>query len=246
MKHVREQIPDVQRLRPRLLGATAAAVVERATAKDLGSAIRDAGAMAADLEEVAGARGRAQRQATGEVTIVLRTLPGGARARLPWRVRHPAAGSLAGPAGGDPRAGGGASAASTARTEGAGQPPGRHRGRPAPVRLARPAAHDYNPFGTGPENRDQIGNVVDSDPSTSWSTETYYYGTLRKAGGSGRGSTSTPPRGGRPRRSRSRRPRPASACRSMWPTTSDLAGLRQLGIARRTRLAGTGGTRRPV
>ncbi len=53
--------------------------------------------------------------------------------------------------------------------------------------LASDSAHGYNPFGTGPENRDQIGNVVDSDPSTTWSTETYYDGTLRKGGGVGLG-----------------------------------------------------------
>ncbi len=43
------------------------------------------------------------------------------------------------------------------------------------------------PFGTGPENRDQIGNVIDSDPSTTWSTETYYEGNLHKPGGVGLG-----------------------------------------------------------
>ena len=56
-----------------------------------------------------------------------------------------------------------------------------------PVQLSQTAAHDYNPFGTGPENRDLIQNVVDGDPNTTWSTETYYEGTLRKAGGVGAG-----------------------------------------------------------
>jgi serine/threonine-protein kinase len=56
-----------------------------------------------------------------------------------------------------------------------------------PVQLSQTAAHDYNPFGTGPENRDLIQNVVDNDPNTTWSTETYYEGTLKKAGGTGAG-----------------------------------------------------------
>jgi eukaryotic-like serine/threonine-protein kinase len=56
-----------------------------------------------------------------------------------------------------------------------------------PVQLSQTAAHDYNPFGTGPENRDQVENVVDSDPNTTWSTEQYYDGTLKKAGGVGLG-----------------------------------------------------------
>src|SRR5947209_6300267 len=54
-----------------------------------------------------------------------------------------------------------------------------------PVPLSQTAATDYNPFGTGPENRDRIQNVVDSDPNTSWSTEQYYDGTLNKPGGVG-------------------------------------------------------------
>jgi hypothetical protein len=56
-----------------------------------------------------------------------------------------------------------------------------------PVQLSQTAAHGYNPFGTGPENRDLVQNIVDGDPNTTWSTETYYEGTLRKAGGVGAG-----------------------------------------------------------
>jgi serine/threonine-protein kinase len=55
------------------------------------------------------------------------------------------------------------------------------------VALSQTAAHGYNPFGTGPENRDLIDNVVDNDPNTTWSTEQYYEGTLKKAGGVGLG-----------------------------------------------------------
>jgi hypothetical protein len=55
------------------------------------------------------------------------------------------------------------------------------------VPLSQTAAHDYNPFGTGPENHDRVQNVVDSDPNTEWSTAHYYEGTLKKAGGTGVG-----------------------------------------------------------
>jgi serine/threonine-protein kinase len=57
----------------------------------------------------------------------------------------------------------------------------------SPVFLAQTSAHGYNPFGTGPEDQDEIGNVVDSDPNTTWSTEQYYDGTLSKPGGAGTG-----------------------------------------------------------
>ncbi len=186
MKHVREDVPDVQRLRPELSAATAA-VVERAVSKDLSRRYPDAASMVADLEEVLAVEASRSGQATGEVTSVLRTLPGSARRRLPWGMRHPGrwAFSLA------------LLVAIVAVVlviaadrahRGAGQPPGivSHAGL-EPVQLGQAAAHDYNPFGTGPENRDLIGNVVDGDPNTTWSTEQYYDGTLQKAGGDGLG-----------------------------------------------------------
>ncbi len=186
MKHVREDLPDVQLLRPELSAATAA-VVDRAVSKDLTRRYPDAASMVADLEEVLAVEAARAGQATGEVTSVLRTLPGTARRRLPWRMRHPArwAISLA------------LLVAIVATTlilaadrahRGAGVPPNiaAHAGL-EPVQLGQAAAHDYNPFGTGPENRDLIGNVVDSDPNTTWSTEQYYDDTLKKPGGVGLG-----------------------------------------------------------
>jgi serine/threonine-protein kinase len=185
MKHVREEVPDVQTMRPELSAATAA-VLDRSLAKDLSRRYPDASSMAGELEEVLAIETSRSGQATGEVTTVLRTLPGRTRRRLPWRMRHPArwVASIA------------VLAVCVAlvlllalgRT---------HRGTGVgsdiasrglvPVQLSQTAAHGYNPFGTGPENRDRVPNVVDSDPNTTWSTETYYEGTLRKAGGVGAG-----------------------------------------------------------
>ncbi len=186
MKHVREDIPDVQRLRPGV-SATTAAVVDRAVSKDLDRRYVDAAAMIADLEEALAVEASRAGAATGEVTTVLRTLPRSSRRRLPWRMRHPARwvlllGLLAA----------GAAivlVAAAGRTHrGTGVTPGiSSRGGLTPVQLSQAAAHDYNPFGTGPEGRDQIDNVVDSDPNTVWSTEQYYDGTLKKAGGVGLG-----------------------------------------------------------
>jgi eukaryotic-like serine/threonine-protein kinase len=185
MKHVREEVPDVQARRPELSAATAA-IVDRAVVKDLGLRYQDAASMVADLEEVLAIETSRSGQATGEVTTVLRTLPGRARRRLPWRMRHPARWVaslgliglivaivlvvLAGRA-----------------HRGTGAPDIDSRPGLEPVALSQTAAHDYNPFGTGPENRDQIDNVIDNDPSTTWSTEQYYDGTLKKPGGLGLG-----------------------------------------------------------
>ncbi|HXP36480.1 MAG TPA: protein kinase [Solirubrobacteraceae bacterium] len=186
MRHVREQVPDVQALRPEVSAATAS-VVERAVAKDLDYRYHDAGAMIADLEEVLAIEASRSGQATGEVTSVLRTLPGDAQRRLPWRMRHPArwAASLALLAAIVAIA---IVAASLQTHSGTGTPPNVHSsaGLQA-VALSQTAAHDYNPFGTGPENHNRVQNVVDSDPNTDWSTAHYYERTLKKAGGTGVG-----------------------------------------------------------
>ncbi|HEY2142313.1 MAG TPA: protein kinase [Solirubrobacteraceae bacterium] len=186
MRHVREDVPDVQTLRPEVSAATAS-IVERATATDLARRYRDAQTMIADLEEVLALEASRSGQATGEVTSVLRTLPGSARRRLPWRMRHPVRWLVSLALIGGVVALTLALAADRAhRGTGVGvgviSKPGL-----SPVALGQTSAHDYNPFGTGPENRSQVPNAVDSDPNTTWSTEHYYDGTLKKAGGVGVG-----------------------------------------------------------
>ena len=186
MRHVREDVPDVQLLRPEVSAATAS-VIDRAVAKDLTVRFADATSMAAALEDVLAIEVSRAGQATGEVTTVLRTLPGPARRRLSWRVRHPArwilslaligvivALTLVVAAGQTHR--------------GTGVAPGVvARSGLSPVFLGQNSAHGYNPFGTGPENENEIGNVVDSDPNTKWSTEQYYDDTLKKPAGVGVG-----------------------------------------------------------
>jgi eukaryotic-like serine/threonine-protein kinase len=186
MSHVREQVPDVQLLRGEVSAATAS-VVDRAVAKDLDRRYPDADSMVADLEEVLAIEASRAGQATGEATSVLRTLPGRTRRRLPWRLRHPArwAASIALLAAIIAIA---IIAAAQQAHKGTGVPPGVHSGAGLQaVPLSQTAAHDYNPFGTGPENHDRVQNVVDSDPNTVWSTAHYYEGTLKKAGGVGVG-----------------------------------------------------------
>jgi len=186
MRHVREAVPDVQARRPDVSAATAA-IVDRATAHDLERRYPDIPAMLAELEEALAIEAARSGQATGEVTSVLRSLPGPARRRLPWRMRHPArwlasfallavvAAVVLIAAGEHARRGTGVAPGAVAR-------PGL-----TPVSLAQNAAHDYNPFGTGPEDHEGVDLAIDSDPSTSWSTADYYDGTLKKAGGVGVG-----------------------------------------------------------
>ena len=86
MKHVREELPDVQTLRPEV-SAALAAVVDRATAKDLDDRYRSDDELIADLEDVLAIEAARAGSATGEATTVLRTLPSETRRRVPLRVR---------------------------------------------------------------------------------------------------------------------------------------------------------------
>ena len=160
MRHVREQVPDVQQLRPGVSAATAS-VIDRAVAKDLDFRYSDAQHMVADLEDVLAVEAARSGQATGEVTSVLRTLPGETRRRLPWRMRHPArwVASLALLAAIVAIA---LVAAAQQAHKGTGVPSEVHSGGGLQaVPLSQTAAHDYNPFGTGPENHNRVQNVVD-------------------------------------------------------------------------------------
>jgi tRNA A-37 threonylcarbamoyl transferase component Bud32 len=182
MRHVREEIPDVQHRRPEVSAATAA-VVDRATAKDLARRYPDIPALLADLEEVLAIEAARAGQTTGEVTTVLRTLPAPARRRLPWRMRHPARrlGSLA--------LLGGVVALVLVLLAGnthSGVPPDADA-KPGltPVQLQQTSAHDYNPYGNEPEHETQVSNVVDGDPTTVWSTEHYREDTFGHKPGTG-------------------------------------------------------------
>src|SRR5260370_6141976 len=87
MKHVREQLPDLQSKRPEI-SAALAAVVDRATAKRPENRYGNDAELIADLEDVLAIESARAGAVTGEVTAVLRTLPAQAQRRVPFRVRH--------------------------------------------------------------------------------------------------------------------------------------------------------------
>ena len=84
MKHVREDLPDVQVLRPEV-SARLAAVLDRMTDKDLAHRHPDAAHARADLEDALAVEAARTGTSTGEATAVLRTLPAETRRRLPLR-----------------------------------------------------------------------------------------------------------------------------------------------------------------
>jgi serine/threonine-protein kinase len=181
MKHVREELPDVQRKRPEV-SAALASVVDTATAKRQEDRYADDAELIADLEDVLAIETARAGSAPGEVTTVLRTLPETAQRRVPFRVRHPAfallialllVGIL-----------GGLAVWLTSRAHhGTGHP-----AQPAPskqltaVSLCQDCAHGYNPLGSPTYEHPEADLAIDNQLDTFWSTQTYYSHTLGKAG----------------------------------------------------------------
>jgi eukaryotic-like serine/threonine-protein kinase len=179
MRHVRDPLPDVQLRRPEV-SASLAAIIDRATAKDLHERYRGDQELIAELEEVLALEAARAGSATGEATTVIRTLPSRTRRRLPLRVRRPAA--LAG-----------AALALTLapvfgviglrdRTHHGTGTAEAGTGRLAQIGLRSDAAHDYDPLGDGAEHPEDTAFAIDNNPETYWRTETYADGTLGKPG----------------------------------------------------------------
>jgi eukaryotic-like serine/threonine-protein kinase len=188
MKHVREDLPDVQLLRPQVSSALAA-VVDNATAKDLDRRYQEDAELIADLENVLEIETARSGQATGEATAVLRTLPQRSRRRLALRL-HPArilavlalAGTVAAVA---------AvllfvTAAKDQRIErGTGTRNVKSQPGLRAVSLGQSRAKDFDPFGGDGEHPDEAKAVVDQDTNSTWSTEQYDGGVINNKPGVG-------------------------------------------------------------
>ncbi|HEU4658590.1 MAG TPA: protein kinase [Capillimicrobium sp.] len=182
MKHVREELPDVRVQRPEV-SAALAAVLDRATDKDLDRRYLDAGSLAADLEDVLAIETSRAGHVTGEATAVLRTLPGETRRRLPIRMRVPrvvvalalvlaAAAVVA------------AILLARDNAERGTKPPNVKPATPdlSVVQLRSNAATAFDPFGDQTEHDLEASAAIDDDSASTWSTETYEAGVLNKEG----------------------------------------------------------------
>ncbi len=183
MKHVREEVPDVQFKRPEI-SAALAAVVETATAKRVEDRYADDAELVADLEDVLAIETARSGSTGGEVTAVLRTLPAGKQRRVPFWVRHrvwtallavivfaAAAGAIAWLA--------------TRTHHGVGSSTQSGPAKLSQVVLCATCAYAYNPDGLGgdtSQNNDKAGLAIDGNTQTYWQTEQYYSGTLGKPG----------------------------------------------------------------
>jgi serine/threonine-protein kinase len=182
MKHVRDTLPDVQALRPEVSNALAA-VLDRATAKDLDQRYADDLELIADLEDVLAIETARAGGATDETTAVLRTLPERAQRRLPLRLRHPGwlvLGALVAVAA--------AVVLIVALSQRAERGTGtQHAAAPkglVAISLKQNGASDFDPLGIPQsENPAQADFAIDRNPTTTWNTESYGAGAqLPKAG----------------------------------------------------------------
>jgi eukaryotic-like serine/threonine-protein kinase len=167
MKHVNEELPDVQQRRPEL-SAAAAMVVERATAKDPADRYQQVGELIDDLSTALEVEAARAGGTTGEATSVLDAVApaerklSGERGRRSWLaialivlaagavlLAVQLIGSGSGPGGG-----------------------GALKGKGTPVALAE--ASDYDPQGDDSEDPETVSFAVDGDPTTTaWSSEHY-------------------------------------------------------------------------
>jgi len=178
MKHVNEDLPDVQQVRPGLSSAVAL-VVERATAKDPTERYASIEDMEDDLETALEVEAARAGSTTSEATSVLQAVPP-AKRKLARGARLSAVGIIAllivaGAtlalvqliANGDLGGGGGGADAAPPQSE--------------PVVLA--SATDFDPEGTDGEHPDQVNDAIDDNPSgTAWTTENYKQADYGKAG----------------------------------------------------------------
>jgi tRNA A-37 threonylcarbamoyl transferase component Bud32 len=164
MKHVNEELPDVQQRRPEVSAATAL-VVERATDKDPARRYGEVGEMIDDLSTALEVEAARAGTTTGEATSVLDAVPPpkrklSGRARWSWA----AIALLALVAG--------AALLVVQLISSGGGGGGALKDKGSVVALS--SATDFDPFGDGEEGPESVSLAVDGNPTgTAWSSEHY-------------------------------------------------------------------------
>jgi len=167
MKHVNEELPDVQQRRPEL-SAAAAMVVERATAKDPDQRYQQVGELIDDLSTALEVEAARAGGTTGEATSILEAVPpaerklSGGRGRRSWVAIALIVVAIA-------------AVLLAVQLIGSGNGPGGGgalSGKGSKVALSE--ASDYDPEGDGEEDPGTVSFAVDGDPTTTaWSSEHY-------------------------------------------------------------------------
>jgi eukaryotic-like serine/threonine-protein kinase len=165
MKHVNEELPDVQRRRPEV-SAAVALVVERATAKDPAQRYQRVDEMIDDLSTALEVEAARAGSTTGEATSILDAVPPPKRklsGRSRWSWLAIAALLLVA-----------AVTLLVVELISSGDLGGGGAGKGSGTPLALSSATDYDPQGDGEEIGSKVGLAADGDPTgTAWETEHY-------------------------------------------------------------------------
>jgi serine/threonine-protein kinase len=164
MKHVNEELPDVQQRRPEV-SAAAALVVERATDKDPAQRYQQVGEMIDDLSTALEVEAARAGSTTGEATSVLDAVPAPERKLSgPSRWSRAAIAVLV-------LIAVGALLAVWKISDGGGGG-GALKDKGAVISLS--SATDFDPFGDGEEGPESVSLAVDGNPTgTAWTSEHY-------------------------------------------------------------------------
>jgi serine/threonine-protein kinase len=163
MKHVNEEMPNVQKRRPEV-SAALAAVIERATAKDPKNRYPDMGSLLAELEGALEVEVARAGSTSGEATAVLDSVPE-PRRKLLTRRHVSVAGILLVAAAG---------IAAIVIAVLAGDDEGRRGGALVSgddIEIA--SARSFDPQGEGQEHEEEVRFAIDGDSETTWTTESY-------------------------------------------------------------------------
>src|SRR4249919_3431656 len=156
MKHVNEELPDVQRRRPEV-SAAVALVVERSAAKDPGERYQHVGEMIDDLSTALEVEAARAGSTTGEATSVLDAVPPpkrklSGRARWSW-------GAIALLV----LIGGGVLLATKLISDGTFGGGGANAGKGQAVAIS--SVTDYDPQGDGQEGDETVADAIDGNPT---------------------------------------------------------------------------------
>lgn len=171
MKHVKDSMPDVQRLRPEV-SSSLAAVIERMTAKEPVDRFPDAATAVAALEDMLAIEGSRAGGVTGEATTVFESLPRRSRRLAPNWISHPARARLAWLIAALAAAGIGVIVFTGLQSGSGDRFRGSGNASTSPIALKAATAFDPPP-GDSREHNAEASNVLDGNPQTDWSTERY-------------------------------------------------------------------------
>lgn len=183
MKHVQDQLPDVQELRPEVSSALAA-VIEKMTAKDPVDRYMTAASAVSDLEDVLAIESARVGGLTGEATVVFDSLPKRSRRIAPGGVSHPTRTRVAWLVSALALVGIGLLLVSQFERGQSGSTPGESGKTGAKIQFQSIGTFDPPPGGDGREHDGEARNASDGNPQTDWTTESYQNGVFasNKAG----------------------------------------------------------------